>query len=195
MMTGVVLCGGQSSRMGTDKGLINHENESWAKLAFDKLSTLNIPVFLSVNKDQSELYKKIYPEASLIIDNESLQVKGPLLGLLSASLLFPGEDIFILACDMPLMDSIILRQLRAAAVSNQQHDAFVFKNENEAEPLCGIYTSSGLNIILDMYRSQQLVKHSMKFVLEHINTISIPLEEEQKKFFSNFNTHAELNGL
>ena len=35
----------------------------------------------------------------------------------------------------------------------------------------------------------------MKFVLEHLDTMAIPCNDEQKIFFRNFNAHAELNGL
>ena len=50
--------------------------------------------------------------------------------------------------------------------------------------------------ILFIYiKSDQLPKHSMKYMLEHISTQLIPIPEDQKKYFRNFNAHAELNGL
>jgi molybdenum cofactor guanylyltransferase len=51
-MLGIVLCGGQSSRMGTDKGLMVNEARTWAQTAVDKLTTLLIPVKISVNEKQ-----------------------------------------------------------------------------------------------------------------------------------------------
>ena len=194
-MTGLVLCGGESSRMGTDKGLIEHETGSWAQVTFDKLKALQIPVFLSVNKKQYENYATKFPADKLIVDNEELQINGPLLGLLSAHLLFSNEDIFIPACDMPLMATSVLQQLQQVCLSDNQAQAFAFSNAGEAEPLCGIYKSAAIAAIHSLYKSRQLPKHSMKFMLEHVNTHSIALAEEQKQFFRNFNSHAELNGL
>jgi molybdenum cofactor guanylyltransferase len=194
-MTGVILCGGLSSRMGADKGLLKQEAGTWAQIAFDKLSSLGFPVVFSVNKNQFSSYAAIVSADKLITDDESLLLRGPLLGTLSVHLQLPGEDIFILACDMPLMDIAVLKQLQQAYQTNLQASAFVFTNDNEPEPLCGIYKSQGLDVVLEMYRSKQLVKHSMKFMLDHIDTFTIPLREEQKKFFRNFNAHAELNGL
>jgi len=35
----------------------------------------------------------------------------------------------------------------------------------------------------------------MKFMLEHLSAFHIPITENNKKYFRNFNAHAELNGL
>jgi len=194
-MLGLILCGGKSSRMGKDKGLLKLEAKTWAQTAVDKFIELNIPVKLSVNKDQYAEYSSVFPVENLIIDDDSLSLRGPLLGLLSGHLKNPDDSIFLLACDMPLMETDVLKQLLHHCKENTTGDAFVFTNNGEPEPLCGIYKSSGLSAVLSMLQSGQLSKHSMKFMLEHINTFSFPLREEQKKCFRNFNAHAELNGM
>ena len=48
-MLGIVLCGGQSLRMGKDKGLLKLEAKTWAQTAIDKIAVLNFPVKISVN--------------------------------------------------------------------------------------------------------------------------------------------------
>lgn len=54
-MTGVVLCGGQSARMKTDKGLITLNRFTWAQSAFNKLTEFKMPVFVSINSGQYKL--------------------------------------------------------------------------------------------------------------------------------------------
>src|SRR4051812_4885506 len=110
-MRGVILCGGQSTRMGADKGLLKQGSLTWAELAAHKLSSLQIPVSLSVNKEQATIYSKIFSPDQLIIDNEALSIKGPLLGVLSAHQNFPDEDLVILACDMIEMSASVLQDL------------------------------------------------------------------------------------
>jgi molybdopterin-guanine dinucleotide biosynthesis protein A len=193
-MLGVILCGGQSTRMGSDKGLLKLHAKTWAQTAVDKINELQIPVVISVNKEQYPDYSSIFPPQQLITDNDSLKMKGPLCAVLSVHIQNPAEDLLILACDMPLMETELLKELM---IHYQQDtaDAFVYSNDGEPEPLCGIYKAKGLAHILHLYQSQQLSKHSMKFMLDHINTFTIPLADDQKKYFRNFNAHAELNGL
>jgi molybdenum cofactor guanylyltransferase len=193
-MIGVILCGGQSSRMGTDKGLLKLHANTWAQTAVAKLAELQLPVVISVNRNQYAEYATIFSPQQLITDNEILQIKGPLWGLLSVHLQYPVEDLLLLACDMPLMETSLLKEL--ISIYNQQtSDAFVYTNDGEPEPLCGIYKASGLKKILHLYQSNQLPKYSMKFMLEQFNTHFIPLIDDKKKCFRNFNAHAELNGL
>ncbi|MGN7782922.1 molybdenum cofactor guanylyltransferase [Niabella sp. 22666] len=193
-MTGIILCGGLSSRMGSDKGLLRTEAANWATDAARKLQDLGILVKASINTLQENSYVHGLPGVELITDNITLPVKGPLLGLLSAHIANPTEDLFVLACDMPLMETFLLKELYTL-YQKQEADAFLFTNEREAEPLCAIYTSAALQKIMTMLREGQLKKYSMKFALDHLQLATLPLKEEQKKYFQNFNAHADLNGL
>ncbi len=193
-MPGVVLCGGLSSRMGSDKGLLTRQSETWAQLAAQKLLQININTVLSVNEEQVAGYLSFFPATQLIKDDKSIDVRGPLLGLLSVHMQFPNEDLFVLACDMPLMETSIMELLLPHS-ANRTADAYVFTNDGVYEPLCGIYTAAGLSRVLQLQKTKQLAKHSMKYVLELLHTFTIPLTEDQKKYFRNINTHTELNGL
>lgn len=194
-MIGLVLCGGQSSRMGSDKGLLKSEDKTWAQTAIDKLAVLEIPIMISVNKGQYNDYASVFTTSQLIIDNNTLQLRGPLLAVLSAHLQNPSEDIFAFACDMPFMEPSLLKELHLQYKQHNQYDAFVFTTDGEPEPLCGIYTTKGLASIIAMYHSNQLLKHSMKYMLEHLSVFTIPVADDEKKCFRNINAHAELNGL
>lgn len=194
-MLGIILCGGQSTRMGTDKGLIVNEARTWAQTAVDKLSTLNLPVKISVNEKQYNDYCKVFAAADLITDNKSIDVKGPLLGVLSAHIQYPSDDLMLLACDMLLMEPILLKELFTIYTAHKDYDACVFMNDEQPEPFCAVYTAAGLSKITVALKNNQLQRHSMKFALSLLHVFSINLQEEQKKYFRNFNAHAELNGL
>src|SRR5688500_7290332 len=104
-MLGIILCGGQSSRMGSDKGLLTMNEKTWAQTSIEKLALLNIPVKISINNKQHPAYASEFSSDDLIVDEPSLAVKGPLLAVLSCHMKHPTEDLFILACDMPLMET------------------------------------------------------------------------------------------
>jgi len=194
-MLGIVLCGGKSTRMGSDKGLLKLHANTWAKTAVDKITELQLPVILSVNANQYPDYASIFHAEQLVKDNSLLKLRGPLCGILSVHLEYPNEDLLILACDLPLMEVGILKELLKHYQQNNNGDAFVYSNDGEPEPLCGIYKAKGLAHIVHLHNTTQLPKHSMKYMLEHITPQIIPLSEDKKRSFRNFNAHAELNGL
>lgn len=194
-MLGIILCGGQSSRMGSDKGLLVHEAKTWAQTAVDKLAVLNIRVQLSVNEKQKSEYAKVFADELLIEDNVALDVKGPLLGVLSAHVQNPSDDLFLLACDLPLMETNLIKELFALYKQGSKYDAYVFTNNRQSEPLCGIYTADALKKIIALQKNNKLIKHSMKFILNQLVVCEIALHDNQKVSFRNFNAHAELNGL
>ena len=191
-MQGIVLCGGKSIRMGTDKALLNTTGITWAQSAANKFAQLSLPVSLSVNEDQFNFYATAFTNTAIIQDNRSLQIHGPLAGLLSVHLQYPLQDTFVLACDMQLMESFVLAELYSLYLPNKNADAYIFKNENEPEPLCGIYCAKGLGAILKMHQQNQLPRHSIKFILSKLNVQYVPINEEQKICFTNFNSPADL---
>jgi molybdenum cofactor guanylyltransferase len=193
-MIGIILCGGRSSRMGSDKALLKTASGiTWVQAAVSKLTTLAIPVHISVNQYQVDRYLGLFSIHQLVPDNSQLLLKGPLLGILSAHLQYPEEDLFVLACDMPLIEPAILEELHLHYLSNPGDDAYVFTRMNEPEPLCGIYRAESLRHLMSLYQQQQLTRYHMKFALEQINTAYYPATAAQQRFFHNVNTPADLN--
>lgn len=190
-MTGVVLCGGLSTRMGTDKGLLKSDNLTWAETAAKKLSSLQIPVVISVNQGQLDAYSKIFPSHELIADDDSIAVKGPLLGLLSVHKNYPQEDLLVLACDMIEVDQTLLHKL-LANYKQASHEAYVYTTVKKLQPLCGMYTSKGLEKISVLLCQQQLKKFSMMYVLETIDTKCIEPEASLLHSFNNYNSTEDL---
>jgi molybdenum cofactor guanylyltransferase len=190
-MLGVVLCGGKSSRMNDDKGLLLVVNKSWAKAAQEKFLLMNLPTVLSVNEAQVEKYRLLFLKEQLIVDDAELALAGPLLGVLSVHIRFPNEDLTVLACDLPNMQQTVLEKLQEEHLKNNDSEAFVFKFAEQVEPLCGIYTSRGLAKILALYQTKNLAKHSMMYVLEQLNATYLIPKENWKPYFKNFNSPAD----
>jgi len=194
-MIGVILCGGQSTRMGRDKGLIVKDGKRWAQLASDKVSAQGIEVLISINPHQNNDYAIALPNQKLVPDNSSLNIKGPLLGILSAHLSNQVEDLFILACDLILMDGNLLKVLYESRISNPGFDVLLFNKDGMREPLCGIYTAEGLAKIFRWLSNSELSNFSMKHVLNRLNVLELPLTHEQAQSFTNFNSNEALTKL
>ncbi|WP_162303799.1 molybdenum cofactor guanylyltransferase [Paracnuella aquatica] len=193
-IAGVVLCGGESARMGVDKGLLERDGRTWAQLAFDKLASFNIPVCISVNSQNVAAYKQNFDPALLIQDNEQIGVGGPLKGLLSVHQAMPNADLLVLAVDMPHMHQSVLETLIEQS-KRSRAEALVYQNENQLEPLCGIYTASGLRKIFAAVLEQRLPRFSMHYVLSQMTTLALPVAPGQKRYFINCNSPEDLSDL
>ncbi len=194
-MIAVVLCGGKSVRMGNDKGLILNDKSTWATIAFNKLASLQLPVYVSVNEQQASVYKDYFDKKYLIEDDVNMYIGGPVHGLLSVHQQHTTEDILLLAVDMPMMNEVVLKELLQQYQNNPGKDAFVFLNDGEYEPLCGIYSHAMLAGILKSYHEKELTKHSMKHLLDIADAVLLPMPNEWKPYFKNYNAKSDLTDL
>lgn len=191
---GVVLCGGESTRMGSDKALLQINNQTLVERSIQLFSQLCLAVGLSVNMQQYQSYRHL-SSLDVIADNETINVKGPLLGLLSVHEIYPNENLFVLACDLANMNIKVLNELCDNYHKQPGKDVHVFMNNDEYEPLCGIYTSAGLNKIKRLLEQEGLRKFSMKHVIETLNAATYPLPDDWKDYFINVNTKEDLYNL
>jgi molybdopterin-guanine dinucleotide biosynthesis protein A len=188
---GVVMCGGQSSRMGSDKGMLESEGITWARLAFNKFRDIGIPAIISMNKSQLVQYKERFTEDLLLPD--SIEANGPLKGILSVHKDFPQHDLFLLACDMKDMGIEYLNVIYKSWTShNNSFDCFLYKNEDQYEPLAGIYTGKFLSDIFILNQKKEITDYSMKSMIRKGKIFELEVPARMKHHFRNYNKPSEL---
>ena len=114
------------------------------------------------------------------------------MGILSAHYLHPTQDLLVLACDMLQMSESLISHLVNTQVKDHSYEAYVFATDVYYEPLCGVYTSKGLQRIANKQQKGELLRSSMQYVLNTLVTYSIPIVEEEKIKFGNFNSPEDL---
>lgn len=191
-LQGVVFCGGSSSRMGTDKALLPALSGNWLLHSAALLSFLPGKVLASVNEVQLETFKAFLPTSQLVADNLQLGIRGPACGLFSVHEKYPENDLFVLACDLQQMNTIVLQVLETACLQQPGFDAYLFTTAGEPEPLCGIYCSKGLKKLNALFLSGAIKRHSMKYMLGQLNSFYIPVTKDQIFCFSNFNSPEDI---
>jgi molybdopterin-guanine dinucleotide biosynthesis protein A len=194
-MTGLLLCGGNSLRMGNDKGMLSLQSATWAEQISAIITTVCHNCFVSVNEEQLLSYQKIFSAQNIITDNNSLQVKGPLKGILSAHLQHDSEDLLVVACDLIDMQSEVLNFLITQHKIKVDADISVYKNAGQVEPLCGIYSSNALHTLIGLVKEQKLAKYSMMYALEQVHTNYVLLPDQWKASFTNYNTPDDLKTI
>lgn len=191
----LVLAGGKSIRMGSDKGRLELNGERWIQRASNLCSSLNLVVLHSIQLSQVDVYSSFLAPDSLIVD--AVDIKGPLAGLLSFYLKYPNSDVLLLPCDMIQLNSKILSELIGAyELMHIGHDIIVYQHEDDSiEPMPGIYTSEALRKIYWLFASGELTKHSLKHSIEISNSFFIPIMKEEESYFDNVNTQEDVNRL
>ena len=185
-LLGVVLCGGESKRMGSDKGLLSIVDSIWAKYIGDKLKVFNIPVLFSVNEKQVQDYGAYMDDDLLVVD--SVEVNGPLKGLLSTHKKYPLKNLLLLACDMIDLDEFTIDTIVRTYQHESKYDFYVYQDSEFAQPFCGIYTAKALQEVLRRAMDHSITKFSLQQLLNEGNTKGLVITNPEA--FKNYNEPA-----
>jgi len=133
-LRGLVLAGGQSLRMGRDKGLLEYHGKPQREYLADLLKPLCTEVFLSTRHDQHLPQEGPYPALP-----DTFLDLGPFGALLSAFRAFPDSAWLVLACDLPLLDGDTLELLVRERSACSLATAFYNEEKTFPEPLITIW--------------------------------------------------------
>ncbi|TVT37236.1 molybdopterin-guanine dinucleotide biosynthesis protein MobA [Hymenobacter setariae] len=135
-LRGLVLAGGLSQRMQTDKGRLSYgpDGREQREVAAALLAEVCQDVFVSCRAEQAaEMPAGLEPLPDTFLG------LGPLGGILSAFRKDPNAAWLVLACDLPFMTADALRQLVAGRQSSRLATAFRSPSNDFPEPLITIF--------------------------------------------------------
>lgn len=141
MITLVVQAGGESRRMGRDKGLVPFLGSPLIQRVLQRTSALAQEVLVTTNKPED--YKFLgYPVFPDIYPG-----RGALGGLYTALHLASQPLVAVVACDMPFVSSqLLLAQLailqQPLSAGAQPVDAVIPRRESGTEPFHAVYRRS-----------------------------------------------------
>ncbi len=146
-LNALILCGGYSRRMQTDKFLISYHNgmPQWLYL-YNMLKPLVQDVFISCRPDQQQFFENEYR-----VIEDIAQGKGPAMGLISAHEKYPNAAWLVVACDLPLLTDHTLRSLISNRDINKSATAFISPENQLPEPLIAIWEPAGLELLKENY--------------------------------------------
>jgi molybdopterin-guanine dinucleotide biosynthesis protein A len=139
---GLVLAGGKSTRMGTDKSGIVYSNKPQVQVAYGLLTQFCSKVFLSTRRDQSGM--TVYQPFEQLHDEPEFEGKGPLGGILSAMKVYPDVSWLVLACDLPFVTESTLKNLLSGRNRSVIATAYKSQHDGLPEPLCTIWEAGHL---------------------------------------------------
>lgn len=124
-----VLAGGESSRMGKDKGLLPLKGKPMITYVLRVLEEMALPIRIIANKPGYEAFgHKVLKD---IIPGQ-----GPMGGLYTAMQHSTADHVLLVACDMPLIQTEALCLLLSSAEENK---ITVASNSGQVNPLFALY--------------------------------------------------------
>lgn len=184
-MTGVVLAGGRSSRMGINKALIEFGGKRLIEATVDCLRALFPEVLIIANDPPLYAYLGVQVVPDLIPDSGSLG--GIYTGLHAAS----SPACFVVACDMPFLNADLITLLIREA---EGWDIVVPRVGGELQPLHAVYAKSCLSPMKEAIDSG-ILKITRFFPKVRVNIIeesALQKVDPQLLGFVNVNTPPEL---
>ncbi len=131
---GLVLIGGKSKRMGSDKYNLIYHQKNQAEHCFELLTKYCEQVYYSFRQDQ--IFSNFTPNPGIV---DSAQIDGPVAGLISAFNYDPTSSWFVLACDMPFVKDQEIKNLISKNDLTKFATAYISPYSKLPEPLCAIY--------------------------------------------------------
>jgi molybdopterin-guanine dinucleotide biosynthesis protein A len=187
-ISGVLLAGGKSRRMGCDK----------AAILFRGVPLWRCQLAILRGAGVSELFISgpaagAYAASGVPIIGDEITGKGPLAGIAAALGRIKNEYATVLAVDMPLMAPSFLRELskvalRAACSVIPRRDGKMF------EPLAAVYRRNALPRIHAHLRSaDRSLQRVVNALIADGLAIAHEIDPREEHYFANINTAGDLD--
>ncbi|MCG1034869.1 NTP transferase domain-containing protein [Polaribacter sargassicola] len=154
---GLVLVGGKSTRMGTDKAELNYFGKPQKEIAKEWLENNNLETFYSVRSFDSaqDDNQNLNVISSAVEKSQKAQEisdvffnLGPFGGICSAFQKDPNAAWLVLATDVPFVNEEIIQQLLKSRNPSKTATAIKGKNKDFPEPLITIYEPKAYPVLL-----------------------------------------------
>ena len=186
---GLLLVGGKSQRMGSDKALLSYDGkQTQLERTSELLKSVCAKVFVSQRKEQGFPT----PDGTEAIYDSVETVRGPLCGILSAMHTHPHAHWLVLACDLPNLAQPTLEKLIFEFQSEApQLTAYRSSHDSLPEPLCAIYPSGSDTGLCSL--AQELGKSCPRKLL--IVKEARLIDQDDPRSLDNINTAEEFKAL
>jgi molybdopterin-guanine dinucleotide biosynthesis protein A len=139
--TAIIMAGGNSTRMGTDKSMLPIDGRSIVERICERLSACFEQILISAgNKDKFEfLGYEVIPD--------KIPGQGPLMGIVSALQASSNELNFIVACDIPHIELRHVRRIISEAADGEYDIVVPVAGDGQYEPLFAVYRKNTLRVV------------------------------------------------
>lgn len=159
-ITGVILAGGKSSRMGVNKSFLKLGNQSIIEHIVGLMKPIFSAVIIITNTPEE------YNFLNLPMFKDIYKWRGPLAGIHSALIHSNKEKVFVLSCDVPLMS----REMIEYICEFKSDKPIIFcEAAGYHQPLAGIYSEKIINEIEKFISNNEVGDKSFHHLLKSVD--------------------------
>ncbi len=183
-MNAVILAGGKSSRMGSNKAFLKVKGKTFIEHQIDLLREIFNEITISANTPAE------YKHLNVPIIPDIYPDKGPLSGIHAALIHSRSFHTFILACDMPFVEIELIKQLQGFI---EGHDVVVPQSKKGLEPLHAFYSKNCIAPIKKELDNNNLriISFFPQVKVKTVKLNSLSLSDKIKNSIKNLNTTEE----
>lgn len=182
-VTGIILAGGKSSRMGSDKGMLDLSGKKFIEHIITAIKPKVDQVIIIANNDNYNAYG--YP-----VYKDLITERGPIGGIYTGLTYSTTEKNIVVSCDIPFITSSLVQHIIEHSAGA---DIAVPIYKGNIEPLCSVYNKSITEEIGKLINKGEL---KMLKVIQHLMTREVVINETLKFYTDdlllNINTPEEL---
>ncbi|OGW35129.1 MAG: hypothetical protein A2010_04645 [Nitrospirae bacterium GWD2_57_9] len=144
-MTGIVLAGGESRRMGRDKAFLTINGRPMIECVISVLREVTEHIIVVTNTPEA------YAGHDVEITTDAFGQRGSIVGVYSGLLRSRDEYNIVVACDMPFLNSGLIRYMSGLATA--EYDVVLPKIGEFVEPLHAVYGRGLLPVFEERIRN------------------------------------------
>lgn len=185
-ITGIVLAGGKSSRMGKDKAMCNFRDKPLVEYAIEALEPFCGEILLSTNLTGG------YEKYGFALVNDDLKEIGPMGGIYSCLKKSKTKHNFVLSCDTPFIGKDLVKFI-IDNISNDFDIVAPIHQNSLLEPLCAYYNISVLPELKTFIERRDF---KLMGLLKSLRLKQLVIDNNlgfyNQKLFNNLNTSEDL---
>lgn len=179
------MAGGKSSRMGTNKALLNFQGERLIERTAGQFTAWFDQVVIVTNTPETYAY------LGLPMVGDRVPGLGPLGGIEAGLSASRHQACFFAACDMPFLNQALVTHLVSLA---GQADIVVPRIDGEYEPMHAVYSSACLPAVQSQLEAgiYKITRFFARMQVTEITESELRRFGDPERLFFNCNTPAEL---
>lgn len=182
-ITGIILAGGKSSRIGSDKGFVLLKNKPFIQHIIEAVQPLVDEIIIVSNNPDYDIFmlKRV---------NDLMEDSGPLAGLYTGLHYSNTKNNLVLSCDVPFINTETLRKLTEQKEENA--DIIQLESKGKTMPLIAMYKKRSESKFFELLQQGE---RRLRFAVNQCKVKTIVLSAALEKFTTNINTLNDLKEI